>query len=107
MYAQIYRSSLRVYGFFIPNQWADFWLFMGLGLACLLVSAILARVKIGSFPVNPIYWHYWVIIKATKAPFLNAGVPRIYHPYMLFWAGSLCLVLVAFLVLIAIFSSNS
>lgn len=92
----------------LPNvvttaNWGDFWLFLGLGFACLLVSALLARVRIGSLPANPLHWHHWVITRARVEPTIEPppGI-RIYRPYLLFWAASLCCLGAALLELIAL-----
>jgi hypothetical protein len=98
---------MRIYDVIIPNQWNDFWVFIGLGFVSLAISAYLAKVRFGSFPANPIYWHYWVIANAMKPPLVNSELPRIYRPYMFFWAGSLCLFIVSFLVLVVIFVENA
>lgn len=107
MYAQVLKGN-RVYELFVSASWPDFWLFLGLGLLLLLIAARLARVRIGSLPVNPLYWHYWVVAEAKSAPDLNeAGEgPRVYRLYMWFWMASLCSVAAALLVLTAILSAG-
>jgi len=106
MDAKIYKGN-RVYDIAIPSEWSHFWLFIELGFCCLVISALLAKVKIGSFPVNPIYWHFWVIANAEAPPLVSDNLPpRIYRPYMFFWAGSVCFFILAFLVLVVMFSAN-
>jgi len=93
---------MSTYDLVIPNQWYDFWLFIGFGFACLAISAYLAKVRLGSFPANPLYWHYWIVANAEMPPLVNSERPRIYRPYMYFWAGSLCLFVAALFVLVSI-----
>ncbi len=107
MQAQIYRNNLRIYDFSIPNEWSDFWLFLVLAFASLLISAILAEVRLGTFPANPIYWHYWIVAEAKTAPTYRPEAPRIYRPFMYFWAASICLFVAALLVLVAIIYRES
>lgn len=102
MRTQIFRNNLQTYSFSVPSEWSDFWLLLGLAFACLLVSAILAKVRLGTFPVNPLYWHYWVIAETRTPPTYSPEAPRIYRPFMYFWAGSICLFVCALVVLVAI-----
>lgn len=67
----------------IPLGWSNFWLCMGLAIFFLIVSALLARVRIGSLPANPIYWHAWIITQSKPITFL--GYPKKLHPFILFW----------------------
>ena len=93
---------------FIPATWPDFFLFLGLGLFLLLISARLAQVRVGSFPRNPFFWHYWVVA-ATRIPPVadeSVGASKAYRSYMLFWAASLCTFLAGAVVLVAILSGN-
>jgi hypothetical protein len=92
---------MRIYDVSIPYEWSDFWLFLGLALASLLISAILAKVRLGTFPANPIYWHYWVVAEAKTPPTYSPETPKSYRLYMYFWAGSICLFVAALLVLVA------
>jgi len=101
MHAQ-YLSHNRSFDVFIPPEWGWFWLSLFLGIACLFVSAVLAKVRIGSLPVNPIYWHFWIVAKAQEAPSYNEDTPRVYRPYAYFWAASICFFFWSFLVLNAI-----
>lgn len=89
--------------FFVSATWGDFWMFLGIGVLCLLLSAFLAGVRIGSLPVNPLRWHWWVVAHARIAPTLDENVApfRIYRPYMLLWVASACCWLAAVLVLLA------
>ena len=87
----------------IPIHWSDFWMLLVMGFVCLFISAYFAKVRIGSLPANPIYWHYWIVANATAEPTINDDTPRIYRPYMFFWAASICLFACAPLVLIAMF----
>lgn len=98
-----YISRRWVYDINIPAEWDSFWFSLCLGMACLAASAFLANVRIGSFPANPLYWHIWVVINAKASPSFNDERPRIYRPYMFFWAGSICFFFWSALVLIAIF----
>lgn len=93
------RTSFEV---FIPPDWSWFGLSLLLGIPCLLVSAVLAKVRIGSLPVNLIYWHLWVLANAKVAPSYNDDPPRVYRPYVFFWAASICFLFWSFLVLVAI-----
>ena len=101
MHAQIYRSNMQVYDISIPYEWTDFWFFLGLALASLLISAILAKVRLGTLPLNPIYWHYWVVAETKTPPTYDTEGSRSYRLYMYFWAGSLCLLVAALLVLVS------
>lgn len=85
------------------STWGDFGLFLGLAVVCLLVSALLARVRVGSLPVNPLLWHSWVITQARldPQPEQPPGM-RFYRPYLLFWVASLCCLGAALLELIAL-----
>ncbi|PKO66142.1 MAG: hypothetical protein CVU22_17040 [Betaproteobacteria bacterium HGW-Betaproteobacteria-16] len=85
----------------IAATWSDFWLFLGAGLALLFVSARLAKVRVGSFPANPLYWHYWVMANAHERPLMSDSLryPKIHRPYVFAWAISLCSLLSALLVL--------
>lgn len=100
MHAQ-YLAQNKSYNVFIPTDWSSFWLSLALGIACLLVSAILAKVRIGSLPANPLYWHLWVVTNAKAAPSYNDDPPRVYRPYTFFWAASICFLFWSFLMLIA------
>jgi hypothetical protein len=86
----------------IAATWSDFWVFLGAGVALLFVSARLAKVRVGSFPVNPLYWHLWVMTHAHERPLMNDSqrYPKIHRPYVLAWAISLCSLLSALLVLV-------
>lgn len=101
MHAQ-YLSHRTSFDVFIPPDWGMFWLSLFLGIACLLVSAMLAKVRIGSLPANPLYWHLWVVANAKAAPTYNDDLPRVYRPYAFFWAASICFLFWSFLVLLAI-----
>jgi hypothetical protein len=86
----------------IPTDWDHFWLSLSLSLIFLFISALLAKVRIGSFPANPIYWHIWVIQNAELPPLINERQPfRLYRFYMFFWAGSLCCLIFSLAILMA------
>ena len=95
-------KSLRYGTFFVPTDWSNFLLFIVLGLFCLLISALLAGVKIRSFPLNPAYWHFWVAYKA-KEPLLNGEKfhPKYLRSYMLFLIVSVCCFIQALFILVA------
>jgi len=87
----------------LPIEWSNFWLFIGLTFVFLVAAALLARIKIGSFPANPIYWHAWVITQSNPVTF--RGYPKKYHPFIFFWAASVMCFFVALLVLFNILSN--
>lgn len=70
----------------LPIDWPAFWICLGMSVAFLVIAALLARVRIGSLPANPIYWHAWVITQSNPITF--RGYPKKYHPFILFWAIS-------------------
>ena len=78
----------RVYEIAIDSDWTGAASLFVLGVFCLIGSAVLAKVRIGSFPVNPIYWHYWIIANAKMAPAVNTPIIRIATPYMVLWIAS-------------------
>ena len=88
--------------FFVPTDWSDFWLFILLGFFCLFISALLAGVKIRSFPLNPAYWHFWVAYKAEE-PLLNGEKFHLKYlrSYMFFVVGSICCFIQALFILVA------
>ena len=95
----LYRSST----FNIPTDWSHFGLFILLGICLLIISASIAKVRIGSFPVNPLYWHYWVIAKAEVSQLKNDNSsPKAMRSYVLFLIGSICFFVQALFILIAI-----
>lgn len=107
MNATIYRANRLPIDISIPHDWAAFWCFIGLGVALLFVAAILAKVKIRSLPVNPFYWHFWVIANTAIPPLVDeSSTFRIYRPYMFFWAGSIGFFLAALLVLISMLGAK-
>jgi len=89
--------------FYVPSDWSYFWLFILLAFVCLVISALLAKVKIRSFPLNPIYWHYWVVAKAST-PILNGEKfhPKFLRAYMFFLIGSICFLVQALFVFVII-----
>ena len=102
MNATIYRANRLPIDISIPHDWSSFCGFAGLGIAFLLVAAILAKVRVRDLPVNPLYWHFWVIANAELPPLVSSNsIFRTYRPYLFFWAGSLGLFLLALLVLIS------
>lgn len=95
-------KSLRAGTFFVPTDWSDFLLFIVLGLGFLLVSALLARVKIRSFPLNPAYWHFWVAYNAEELlPNGEKLHPKYLRFYMLFLVGSVYCFIQALFILVA------
>ena len=107
MIVHIYRANgARSGDYFIPTEWPNFWLCICLGFLCLIISAYFAKLRIGSFPANPLYWHYWLIANADSGPLVNNldSRPRIYRPYMLFWAGSIASFVFALVVLLGMLS---
>jgi hypothetical protein len=108
MYTQIHKGNL-IYDLFVPATWADFLLFCGMGIFFLLVAARLARVRIGSLPINPIYWHYAVVANTRLPPIAGEtqnGL-RIYRAYMFFWVASICCFAAGALVLVSMLFAGS
>ena len=103
MHAQIFRKNFPVDEIDIPIDWSYFWLYFAMGIVCLILSAYFAKVKIGSFPVNPFYWHYWVVVNSKVDAFFNESTPRIPRPHILFWVASIFLIALSFLLLFVIF----
>ena len=87
----------------LPTGWLAFWISLGLSIVLLVIAALLARVRIGSLPANPIYWHAWVITQSK--PITYRGYPKKYHPFFLFWAASVFLLAFGLLLLVNIFLS--
>lgn len=50
----------------VPHDWTYFWFYIVLGFLFLFIAAIVAKVKIGSFPINPLIWHHWVLKNIKK-----------------------------------------
>lgn len=74
----------------IPDDMRFFWLYIALSIVCLVIAALLARVKLTTFPLNPIYWHYWVMANAKIPPVIGDIFERSrnYRFYVIFWALS-------------------
>lgn len=104
---QINHFTRKGVYFTVSSDWSHFWLFVLLGFSCLVISALLAKVKIGSFPRNPIYWHYWVVAKA-ETPVLNGESinPKFLRTYMFLLVGSICFFIQAFYIFVVMFIAS-
>ena len=101
----IYSRRHRQLNITIPNEWSDFLFYIILGIFCLILSAKFAKVRIGSFPANPLYWHVWLIANAEKPPLISENLPpRIYRFYMFLWAGSISSFIYSLAILVSIFT---
>jgi hypothetical protein len=89
----------------ITHDLKYFWLYIALCIICLVIAALLARVKLVSFPLNPLYWHYWVMANAETPPVIGDVFDRRrnYRLYVIFWALSVCFLIFSVLILIAVF----
>jgi hypothetical protein len=88
----------------IPDDMRFFWLYIALSIVCLVIAALLARVKLTTFPLNPIYWHYWVMANAKIPPVIGDIFERSrnYRFYVIFWALSVCFLIFSVVILLAI-----
>lgn len=92
----------------LPDEWNYFGLYLCLSIVCLLLAARLAKVSILSFPVNPLYWHYWVVANAKLWPYIDKEKPNHgFQAYMYLWAISVLFLIYAFFILIKIVNSIS
>jgi hypothetical protein len=84
--------------------WSDFFISVMIGLILFIISAHLAGVRFGSLPINPLYWHYTMIMRAKDSPIIenrNSSAPRS-KLYFYFWATSLCSFFTSALILFAL-----
>ena len=87
-------------------DWYHFGGSLGVMLLCLIIAALMARVKVGSFPVNPLCWHYWVLTNAHRNPMMwQSGLYSLFcRSYIFFWLASVAALMFAFVVLLIIFN---
>jgi hypothetical protein len=86
----ITQHQLNINGLNLPHSWPTFWQYLLLSFIFLIVSALFARIRLGSFPANPFYWHFWLILNAKKESSKRIfSLEKLYRIYLFFWAISI------------------